>query len=129
MLVKTDDVSREIIQDAVGMFRCAELFGDDIAKASGVDEQRMRSYEVMMTSSFMMKGVDASLCVAWVQEEDLRSGEQEEFWVVASAEYLTVALTAQEMRELARISTASSRVSHSNHLSSLTLFDGHYSIA
>ena len=100
VLVKTDDTSLLIIKDAMGLFENAKLFSDKIAKVSGVDVQRMCEYEVMMTSGFAMKGIDAPLSVAWVKEEYLRTQEHEEFWVVASSEYFKKPLDAEEMREL-----------------------------
>ena len=60
----------------------------------------MSEYKVMMTSGFAMEGINTPLSVAWVQEVYLRTGQQEEFWVVTSSEYLTKPLTAEEMHEL-----------------------------
>lgn len=82
VLVKTDDASRLIIQDAMSLFDSAEEF--DIPTIKGVDSERMCSYEIMMSSGFELEGVEASLSVAWVREEDLRTGERGEFWVVTS---------------------------------------------
>jgi len=101
VLVKTDDTSLNIIKDAIGLFQSKELFGDRIQQAIGVDPQRMCEYEVMMTSGFTLEGVDAQLSVAWVVEENLRTQEGEQFFVVASNQYLTTPLSAEEMRELA----------------------------
>ena len=101
VLVKTDDKRRDIIIQAMSMFENAELFKKNIEEASGVDGQRMCSYQVMMTSGFTMKGVDFPLSIAWVREEYLRTGKKEHFWVVASGEFLKVQLTPEEMRELA----------------------------
>lgn len=101
VLVKTDDTSLLIIKDALRIFNRDDLFS--VAHAKGVDAERMRDYKVMMTSGFQMKGIDAPLSVAWVQEESLRTAEQEEFFVVASSEYLTKPLSAEEMRELGHL--------------------------
>ena len=108
VLVKTDDTSLLIIKDAMEIFSNDDLF--NIAKVKGVDAHRpvwryrtslrMCEYQVMMTDGFTMGGITVPLSVAWVVEENLRTGEQEQFWVVASAEYLTKPLTAEEMREL-----------------------------
>ena len=100
-LVKTDDATRNIIKDAMGLFAHADKFGEDIVQWEGIDMERLRSYKGMMTSGFTLNGVDASLSVAWVREEDIKTGETYEFWVVASSEYLTQPLYAEEMRELA----------------------------
>ncbi len=101
VLVKTDDTTRVIIQDAMGLFAHADKFGDDIVQWEGTDIERLSSYKGMMASGFTLDGVDASLSVAWIREEDIRTGESYEFWVVASSEYLTQPLYGEEMRELA----------------------------
>jgi hypothetical protein len=46
---KTDDTSLRIIQDAMALFQNADLFSDQIYQVSGVDAERMRQYQVMMT--------------------------------------------------------------------------------
>ena len=50
-----------------------------------------------------MAGIDVPLSVAWVVEEDLRTQKQDQFWVVASQQYLQQPLTAEEMRELGHL--------------------------
>lgn len=104
VLVKTDDTTRVIIQDAISFLSSdSPLFQKDIIILKGTDAERMCSYEVKMADGFMMKGVSASLSVASVKEVYLRTGEIKEFWVVASNEYLKVVLSAFEMRELAKM--------------------------
>ncbi len=100
-LVKTDDTRRNIIKDAMGLFAHADKFGEDIVQWEGIDIERLRSYRGMMASGFTLDGVDAPLSVAWVREEDIRTGESYEFWVVASSKYLRQPLYGEEMRELA----------------------------
>ncbi|MFQ5753339.1 MAG: hypothetical protein ACE5HI_15215 [bacterium] len=100
VLVKTDDTSLVIIADAINLFK-AEFLSDKIQRASGVDEHRMCEYQVSMTDGFEMSGIDTKLSVAQVVEIDLRTGQREEFFVVASSKYLTKPLSAEEMRELA----------------------------
>jgi len=100
-LVKTDDATRNIIKDAMGLFAHADKFGEDIVQWEGTDIERLRSYNGMMASGFTLDGVDASLSVVWIREEDIRTGESYEFWVVASSEYLCQPLYGEEMRELA----------------------------
>ena len=103
VLLKTDDTSLLIIQDAMALFANADLFPEKLDKLSGVDTQRMCEYQVMMTDGFQMQGIDVPLSVAWVVEEHLRTQQQNEFWVVASNQYLQQPLTAEEMRELAHL--------------------------
>ena len=47
-----------------------------------------------------MAGIDVPLSVTWVVEEHLRTQENNEFWVVASQQYLQQPLTAEEMPQL-----------------------------
>jgi len=101
VLVKTQDATRDIIKDAMGLFAHADRFPKGIVQWEGIDMTRLRSYQGMMASGFTLDGVDASLSVAWVQEEEIRTGKHHEFWVVASSEYLSHPLYAEEMRELA----------------------------
>lgn len=100
-LVKTDDAKRVIIQDAMGLFTHADQFQEDIVQWEGTDMARLCSYQGMMASGFTLEGVDASLSVAWIREEEIRTDETYEFWVVASSEYLSHPLYPEEMRELA----------------------------
>jgi hypothetical protein len=97
VLVKTDDTTRCIIADAMGIFQSADMFTDGITTASGVDTPRMCAYQVMATDGFTLEGVEANLTVAWVRETNIRTGEQTEFWVITSIS----GLTPEELRELA----------------------------
>lgn len=103
VLVKTDDTSLLIIRDAIALFENAKLFSDKIVQAKGVDADRMCEYEIMMTDGFTLSGVDEQLSVAWIKEEDLRTREKEEFFVVAATQFLTKPLDAEEMRELGHL--------------------------
>ena len=96
-LIKTQEAGLDIIQDAMGLFRNYRAYAHDIEYVQGTDAQRMVSYRVYALGGFFLEGVKAPIKVAWVQEEDLRSGKQVEFWVLTSLEELT----AGQMRELA----------------------------
>ena len=96
-LIKTQEAGLDIIQDAMGLFRNYGAYAHDIEYVQGTDAKRMVSYRVYALGGFFLEGVKASIKVAWVQEEDLRSGKQVEFWVLTSLEELT----ARQMRELA----------------------------
>jgi len=95
-LIKTQEAGLDIIQDAMGLFRNYGAYAHDIEYVQGTDAKRMVSYRVYALGGFFLEGVKASIKVAWVQEEDLRSGKQVEFWVLTSLEELT----ARQMREL-----------------------------
>jgi len=97
VLVKTDDTTRQIIADAMGLFGAKEQFSSGIITAEGTDAVRMCHYQVTMADGFFLKGVDTDLTVAWVIETHLRTGELTEFWVITSAK----SLLPQEVRELA----------------------------
>ena len=96
-LIKTQEVGLNIIQDAMGLFRNYRNYAQDIERIEGTDAERMVSYQVYALEGFFLEGVSAPIKVAWVQEEDLRTGERREFWVLTSLEELT----AEQMRELA----------------------------
>ena len=96
-LIKTQEVGLNILRDAMGLFRNYRNYAQDIERIEGTDAERMVSYQVYALGGFFLEGVDAPIKVAWVQEEDLRTGERREFWVLTSLEELT----AKEMRELA----------------------------
>jgi len=96
-LVKTDEIRREVIQDAMLLFQSGE-YSEDIEYVTGFDIERQVAYEIKKCSGFSMNGVEKELTIAWITEEDV-NGETEEFWAVTTADYLT----AEEMRELAHI--------------------------
>jgi len=81
-LVKTDDATRDIIKDAMGLFAHADRFDEDIVQWEGIDMERLRSYKGMMASGFTLNGVEASL--TWIREGEIRTGKHHEFWVEAT---------------------------------------------
>ena len=97
VLIKTDDTTRQIIKDAMGLFACKQQFPEGILTAEGADAVRICYYQVTMADGFFLEKVDADLTVTWVVETHLRTGELTEFWVVTSAKKLL----PQEVRELA----------------------------
>jgi hypothetical protein len=97
VLIKTQEEGLDIIQDAMGLFRHYAPYAQDIEHIQGTDVVRLRAYEVYALGGFFLKGVDVPFKVAWVQEEDLRTGQQTQFWVLCSLQKLT----AGDMRERA----------------------------
>ena len=97
VLLKTQEEGLNIIQDAMGLFRHYPKYAQDIEHLQGTDLKRLRAYEVYALGGFFLEGVDTPFKVAWVREEDLRTGQKIEFWVLCSLQELT----ADEMRELA----------------------------
>ena len=96
-LIKTQEERLTILQDAMGMFQHYEDYSQDIQYVQGTDAQRMVDYQVYALDGFFLEGVDAPLKVAWIQEENLRTGAHTEFWAITSCQQLT----ATDMRELA----------------------------
>lgn len=96
-LIKTQEEDLCIIQDAMGIFSHYEDYAQDIEHIEGTDANRMRSYEVYALEGFFIEGVDVPVQVAWVIEEDLRTGQSIQFWVLTSLQELR----AGEMREFA----------------------------
>jgi len=96
-LIKTQEVGLNIIRDAMGLFRNYAAYAQDIEYVQGTDADRMCSYQVYALEGFFLEGVETPIKVAWVQEENLRTGQQTEFWVLTSLEEMT----AEEMRTLA----------------------------
>lgn len=99
VLVKTDDITLRIIQDAEGLFAAKDDPAFDIATVSGVDPMRMRSYQTTCAGGFFHQGIDVPLTVAKVEEAVIRTGEVLTFWVVTTA----TSLTPEELRELAHL--------------------------
>jgi hypothetical protein len=97
VLIKTQEEGLNIIQDAMGLFRHYSAYAKDIEHIQGTDLTRLRAYEVYALGGFFLEGVQTPFKVAWVREEDLRTGEKLEFWVLTSLQELT----AGQMRELA----------------------------
>lgn len=96
-LIKTQEEGLDIIQDAMGLFRNYESYSRDIEYVEGTDSVRMLSYQIYALGGFYLDGVDHPIKVAWVVEENIRTGKEIQFWVLASLEEVT----AGEMRELA----------------------------
>jgi hypothetical protein len=103
-LVKTEDESLTIIQDAKGLFfRMESEAGDGIERVEGVDHNRCVRYKIIAGGSFRWQGLPFKLKVAYVWEEKLKPikgrPDIEEFWVITTDE----SLTAEDMRELAHL--------------------------
>ena len=61
VLVKTDDITLRIIQDASGLFEVKDDPAFDIVTVCGVDTLRMRSYQVTQADGFFHQGIDTPL--------------------------------------------------------------------
>lgn len=101
-LIKTEDESITLIQDAKGIFfRKEPENGDGIERVEGLDINRGIKYQITACGGFYWQDIPFKLKVAHVREEHLKpiKGRSaiEEFWVVTT----DVSLSAEDMRELA----------------------------
>jgi hypothetical protein len=97
VLIKTEEETLDIIKDARGlmMHKNAKAFGVQIIK--GLDKQRLRTYEVRVVGGLFHQGVDAPFQVAYVNEQEIKSGRAHAFFVLTTRQ----ALTPDQIRELA----------------------------
>ena len=66
VLVKTDDARREVIVDAMGLFRTPPGLFDGIVRAEGTDVERLCTYQMAMAPGFAMEGVKEPVWVVWI---------------------------------------------------------------
>lgn len=102
LLVKTDEETLTVIQDAKHLFHVREATKlEGVFHEKGHDPKRFRDYEVMWAEGFEWQGL--ILTVAWVQEWELDSKtglvERTEFYVLTTA----TGLTGEDLRELAHL--------------------------
>lgn len=102
VLVKTDDARREVIVDAMGLFRTPPGLFDGIVRAEGTDVERLCTYQMAMASGFAMEGVEELVSVVWIQEEYLKKHLSVEFWVIFTQRY-GPGLTIEDARELGHL--------------------------
>ena len=81
----------------MGLFRHYPEDAQDIEHLQGTALKRLRAYEGYALGGFFLEGGDASFKVAWVREENLRTGQQIECWVLCTLQELP----AGDLRELA----------------------------
>lgn len=84
VLIKTEEDTLDIIQDARGllMHEQAQRFGVVIEK--GLDNARLRTYEVRALSGFYHAGIRAPFKVAYVQEQEIKTGKPHAFSVLTT---------------------------------------------
>ena len=97
VLIKTDEVGLNIIEDAEGIFNHWTDFKESVAYETGLDEERLVSYEIWSAPGFRLDGVGKTFKVARVKEKHLKSGAETVFWVITTKE----SLDGKQMRELA----------------------------
>jgi hypothetical protein len=87
VLVKTDDARRDVIVDAMGLFRTPPGRFEGIVRAEGTDIERLCTYQMAMASGFEMGGVHEPVSVVWIREEYLKKTLCVEFWVIFTQRY------------------------------------------
>lgn len=97
VLIKTDETSLNIIEDAEGIFNQWSNSNDGVTYEKGIDEERLVEYEIWSAAGFTFTGVDKPFMVARVKERNLKTGETTTFWVLTTR----LSLSNQPMRELA----------------------------
>ena len=102
VLVKTDDARRDVIVDAMGLFRAPPGRVDGIVRAAGTDVDRLCTYQVTMTSGFEMEGVKEPVWVVWIRETYLKKSLNVEFWVIFTQRY-GPGMTTEEAREFGHL--------------------------
>ena len=102
VLVKTDDARREVIVDAMGLFRKPPGLFDGIVRTEGTDVERLCTYQMAMASGFVMEGVEDLVTVVWIREEYPKKNLSVEFWVIFTQRY-GPGLTIDDARELGHL--------------------------
>jgi hypothetical protein len=102
VLVKTDDARRDVIVDAMGLFRTPPGQFDGIVRTQGLDVDRLCTYQMAMASGFEMEGVREPVWVVWIREEYLKKDLLAEFWLIFTQHY-GPGLTIEDARELGHL--------------------------
>lgn len=97
VLIKTEETTLNIIEDAEGIFNQWKEFKDSVTYEKMVDEERLVEYEIWSASGFRLEGVNSVFKVARVKERNLKNGEETTFWVLTTR----LSLSNTQMRELA----------------------------
>lgn len=102
VLVKTDDARRDVIVDAMGLFRTPPGAFEGIVRAEGLDLDRLCTYQMTMASGFEMTGIEEQVSVVWIREEYLKKDLCAEFWVIFTQRY-GPGLTIEDAREVGHL--------------------------
>ncbi len=98
VLIKTEETTLTIIQDADSLFKCWETH-PYVKHIVGFDSRRLCEYEMWYCDSFTFPGVSKSMNVAHVKESYVKPNRREDFWVLCTDE----SLNGEQLRELAHI--------------------------
>jgi hypothetical protein len=98
VLIKTDEESLNIINDAKGLFKQWKDF-PKIEYKKGFDTKRMCEYEIWASDGFTFNFVDKPMKVANIKEKYVKKEQEVSFWVLCTA----LSLNSEQLRELAHI--------------------------
>lgn len=99
VLVKTDEVSLNIIKEAIALFQCAQIQPQkfrEVEIQEGVDTKRCCSYKICAASGFHHEGIDRELKIAYVEEHYLKTKKETSFFSITTM----TSLKALDMRNL-----------------------------
>jgi hypothetical protein len=102
VLVKTDDARRDVIVDAMGVFRTPPGQFEGIIRAEGLDVERACTYQMAMASGFEMDGGEEEVSVVWIHEEYLKKDRSVDFGVICTQRY-GPGLTIEDARQLGHL--------------------------
>ena len=102
LLVKTDEETLTVIQDAKHLFSCRDAKSlKGVGWQEGCDTTRLIEYEVWWAEEFDWQGL--KMTVGWVKEHPLKPAkdrpEHTAYWVLTTA----TGLTGEDLRELAHL--------------------------
>jgi hypothetical protein len=97
VLIKTQEEDLLILQDAMGLLMHPDATRFGVAIDEGMDQDRLRTYEIRALDGFFLKGVDTPFKVAYVQEQEIKTGIKHVFWVLTTRQDLG----PDQMRQLA----------------------------
>lgn len=83
VVIKTEEESLNVIEDASLMFDHRDFFGEAIEYVEGTDTERLCNYKVYCHDDFSFNGVKAPCSVALVEEDYIKQSRHERFFVIA----------------------------------------------
>lgn len=98
VLIKTKEKTLTIIQDADSLFRAWKTH-NYVKHIVGFDSNCLCDYEIWYCDSFIFPGVSKTMNVAHINERYVKTGRDEDFWVLCTDE----SLNGEQLRELGHI--------------------------
>ena len=101
LLVKTDEKTLSVVEDARLFFGKNEAVVDGLETAEGFDAERMAEYRITAAGGFNWQGVQLKVAHVWERYSNPKKdhAEEVEFWVFTTDD----TLSAEDMREVAHL--------------------------